>query len=558
MYLGIDVGGTYTDGVIIDNHKVLTSCKVPTQKEELLTTILESLDTLLKDTTDNNIQRIVVSTTLMTNLILENKYEPTGLILIPGSGINMKEFKLPFISREIKGSIDFQGRLVENIDRKEVLEQAAQLIEKEKIKNIGVISKFSSRNPELELQTVKIIKEKFPQVQVKAAHEISGHLNFVRRAMNTALFLACNNVFQNFIKALQESLDARGIYCPVFILKADGGVVPIKNAYKYSVDTILSGPAASCFGAKTFLNEEDSAVVVDIGGTTTDLSLILDGVPLYASQGAKIKNIFTHVRALSVTSLPIGGDTGIIKKDDEITLTFKKEGLPACLGGTSPTVTDCLRVLDLTDLGDKEKALKSLSTLNEEPLKVAREALDYVVNLINQGVDEMFLSWQKEPRYRIWQLLNPSNIKPQYLVALGGPSKSLVNLLSKRMGLTPIYHPFSKIANAIGACLALPNFEESIRINTEKNEISTTWGYFSNKEKLKNKISKKTAIDISQKIFNQYLKNNAIEMEPKIYQYEVFNMVRNWKTTGQIHEIKIGIPPQIMGKLSEEGGEINA
>ncbi|SMB95086.1 Hydantoinase/oxoprolinase N-terminal region [Desulfonispora thiosulfatigenes DSM 11270] len=553
MYIGIDVGGTFTDGVLIENNRVLKDFKVNTNKDNLLESITQTLDKLLDDVNKDNVQRIVVSTTLMTNLILENKYDPTGLLFLAGSSINISELTIPFAYKIASGNIDFQGRILEDIDENEIIRCVKELIKEKYIINLGIISKFSTRNPDLELKAKKIIKEHFPKLNILSSHEVSGQLNFKRRAMNLGLTLASGELFTTFTTSLQEALKLRNLKCPGYILKADGGVVPINSAHKFAVDTIFSGPAASCFGAKALLGEDSTAVVIDIGGTTTDLSLVLDAIPLYASKGAKINNIYTHVRSLAVNSLPIGGDTSIILKGNEVSLSFKKEGIPACLGGNNPTVTDCLRVLNLSDFGDKDKAESSLDKLAKEvnltSAQLAQKAMDLVVSLIQDGIELMYISWQNEPRYRIWQLLHTNNNRLNNIIALGGPSAPIGKLISRRMRLNNIYYPVCNVANAIGAALALPNYEENIRINTTKKEISTSWGYFS-KQNMPQRLSKEDAINLSKQIFREYLSEFNIKESPEIYQYEVFNMIRNMHTSGQIHEIKIGITPQIIGNIN--------
>jgi len=556
MYLGIDVGGTFTDGVLIKDNYVVKACKLPTYNNALLASILETLDKLLENVTNDELKRIVVSTTLMTNLIAENKYEPTGLLLFPGPGINFNEYKFPFISGIVQGGVDFQGRVIEKIDEKEIVEKVGQLVNKG-IVNLGIISKFSPRNPEIELKAEKIVKNHFPDLNLQTGYKISGHLNFIRRSMSTGLFLACQKTFEDFVTTLKDALAQRNITCPAFILKADGGIIPLQSAHSFAVDTILSGPAASCFGAKALLEDNSSAIVIDIGGTTTDLSLILDSKPLFASKGVKIKDIYTHVRALAVRSIPVGGDTGIQIINEEIKLTFRRQGSPACLGGNQPTITDCLRALNLTSLGDKDKAIDSLKplaeSLNNSVKDVAEDTLNLVVSLIEEAVLKMLEVWQEEPAYRIWQLLNPNNIKPEVLITLGGPGGPLGLLLSQKLKLKPVHFPLCSVANAIGAALALPTYEGLVRVNTENKEVSTSWGDFSRIEQFTaQKISQEKAASLALKMFNSYLEKKDVKKAPKIYQHEVFNMVRGWSTTGQIHEIKIGIPPQILGLIENK------
>ena len=559
MYIGIDVGGTFTDGVLIENNRVLKSYKVNTNNDDLLGTLNETLDKLLRDVNKKSIKRIVVSTTLMTNLISENKYDPTGLLFLGGSNIDINELKTPFSYKIASGNLDFQGRLLEEINEKEIVKCVKELIKEKNIVNLGIVSKFSPRNPDLELKAKKIINKHFPKITTLTSSKVSGQLNFKRRAMNLGLSLATQKLFVNFSDSLRDSIKLRGLECPLYILKADGGIISIDSVADFAVDTILSGPAASCFGAKALLDDKSTAVVIDIGGTTTDLSLVLDSIPLYASKGARINDIYTHVRSLAVSSLPIGGDTSIILDNNKLSLSFIKEGIPACIGGSKPTITDCLRVLNLTDFGEIDKAESALQSLakqiNSTSTEVAQNALDLVVSLIKEGVEKMYVSWQNEPRYRVWQLLNPKKTRLENVIALGGPSKPIGKLLAEKMNLHNTHFDVCNVANAIGAALALPNYEEHVRINTATNEISTSWGYFE-KGKLPSRLLPDDAKKKTMDLFLKYLEDLGVKETPEIYQYEVFNMIRGWNTGGQIHEIKIGIKPQIIGNI--ETGEVSS
>ncbi|MFZ7102613.1 MAG: hydantoinase/oxoprolinase family protein [Peptococcaceae bacterium] len=548
--IGIDVGGTFTDGVLVDGTKVLKSCKVPTLNNNLLASIGDTLDKLVHCENRGGIARVVVSTTLMTNLILEEKYEKTGLLLLPGPGISCQEYHFPFPFETVRGAVDFQGRIVEETDPCEIVSGVTKLLTQD-IKNLGIICKFSPRNPALELQVQEIVKKHFSDLKIALGHEVTGNLNFVRRAMSTGLFLATGKLFRQFIFSLEELIREKSLQCPLYILKADGGIIPIAHADKFSVDTIFSGPAASALGAKALFGLNSSAVVLDMGGTTTDLSLILDDRPLYASKGVKIADNYTHIRSLAVHSIPLGGDTSIrINESRQPVISFRRDGLPVCLGGEVPTITDCMRVLELTDLGDKEPALHALQEYGEKINKntdcLAGEVLDQVLSIISATIEKILHDWQEEPAYRIWQLMNKKELKPGTLICLGGPAAVIGNLFKQKTGFKIRSNSLCTVANAIGTALALPTFAELVRFNTHKGEISSSWGFFRQEAKIKgNKQSQEVIRQEAVSIFQKYLRDHDMISEPEVISHEVFNMVRNWDTTGQIHEVLLSIPSGI-------------
>ena len=145
---------------------------------------------------------------------------------------------------------------------------------------------------------------------------------------------ACHDFQEKIITTLQQL----GLVCPLSILKADGGTLPLEISLRYPLETIFSGPAASTLGALATTRERITAVVIDIGGTTTDLALLLDGKPLLAERGAFIKDHPIPLRSLAVASLPIGGDSPLLIKDRTICFG-KREGPALCAGGTPVSYT---------------------------------------------------------------------------------------------------------------------------------------------------------------------------------------------------------------------------
>ena len=153
-----------------------------------------------------------------------------------------------------------------------------------------------------------ILNNNFPELKIEKGIDLTGNLNFIRRSISSCLKMASTDIFNNFLDTLQKVFEGTE---KIYILKSDGGIVPLEVSRNYSVETIFSGPAASAFGALALMKSIDSTLVIDIGGTTSDYSLILNHEPLFSSKGIKINNFYTTARGLSVFSLPLGGDTKI-------------------------------------------------------------------------------------------------------------------------------------------------------------------------------------------------------------------------------------------------------
>ena len=187
-------------------------------------------------------------------------------------------------------------------------------------------------------------------------HSLSGKLNFPRRVFTSYLNSAVYDTFNGFSTSIRKSMKQEGIDAPLFILKADGGTINLATAEEKPVETILSGPAASFMGLNAMIKTYKDAILLDIGGTTTDIFFLADGVPLFEPLGIKIGDYKTLVRAIYSVSIGLGGDSSIEVEDvhlkdglEDIKLKIgpNRAGYPYALGGPKPTPTDAMIVLGL-------------------------------------------------------------------------------------------------------------------------------------------------------------------------------------------------------------------
>ncbi|HHX87948.1 MAG TPA: hydantoinase/oxoprolinase family protein, partial [Firmicutes bacterium] len=274
MYIGIDVGGTFTDGLLLSEGKVVNSVKQPTAETELKSTVLTVLDKLLVGAEPLRLKRIGLSTTLVTNLLATGRGEPAAAVLIPGPGLNYQQLELPPNSYLVQGAVDFRGRVTEPLNISQV-EQAARSIAGQNINKVTVVGKFSGRNSSLESQARDILTRICPELDIVLGFEVAGRLNFLRR-LTTAYYTAVTrDNWRRFAREINAALRERGIEAPLNILKADGGTIPVRASLNRPCETVFSGPAASAMGAYGLTMDSLTSVVVDIGGTTTDLALIL-------------------------------------------------------------------------------------------------------------------------------------------------------------------------------------------------------------------------------------------------------------------------------------------
>ena len=561
MLIGIDVGGTYTDGVLFDNlqSQVVKVVKVPTRSEQLQSSLMDVLDRLLSDQDMKGIQRIVLSTTLVTNLLATNAAEPPALILIPGPGLPF-EYQLTFPhSYIVKGSIDFRGRETEKLNRQEI-EGVIETIRASGLKKIAVVGKFSNRNPQHEHTVRDIIMEKFPDAEVGIGSELAGQLNFIRRIATSYYSLMTRKRWTTFAHDIEQAMQKRGLdNVPLDILKADGGTMPLQHALQYPCETILSGPAASTMGAKAITGQNANAVVLDIGGTTTDISLLLDGQPLYASRGASINGQYTHIKAISTRSLPLGGDSPVCFDPQKgIYIEKIRKGPAACFGGGNATVTDIFNCKYDLHIGDADKSRQFVQQLQVESGVALPELIDLVEdNVMQQLMDALrniFTEWENEPAYRVWEVVHDRKFKVKRIIGIGAAASAIVPVLAALYKVNSFIHELSPIANALGAALARPTLAFNMHIDTQKGTYFTDYdGICGNLDKgssLQMVDAHKLAREVMQKLAEQRgLAEYADEAE--FIREEQFNMIRDWDRIGKIFELGMQIKPGFIKEFEE-------
>ncbi|WP_066635580.1 hydantoinase/oxoprolinase family protein [Desulfolucanica intricata] len=555
MLIGIDVGGTCTDAVLLRKDKVLAKAKVPTG-EDLLGSLMKALDKIMEGVQPAEIKRVVFSTTIITNLIAEKKYEKVAVMIIPGPGISHEKYNFKTETVIVDGAVDYRGREIIKLNEQEIKEKLF-LLEQKGYHKLAVVGKFSNRNNLHENQIETLVRGLYPDWQVVLGHRVGGKLNLPRRVVNAYYTCATQEKYSKFINSVEEALIKRGIGADAYILKADGGTLPLRASEKVPVETIFSGPAASTLGVQALVPPGQTAVVVDIGGTTTDLALILSGEPLLSSKGVQVDELLTQVRGLSVRSIPVGGDTAVELSEGRILITGKRKGFPYCQGGPCPTPTDALRVLNLIDLGDRDLAVKGISTLglNCSPQKAAEQIIDEVVKIIVTEIQRMFLEWEQEPAYRIWELLQKRSVRPDIVAGVGGGAIGLVEHIARELNCKKLLPAHAEVANAIGAAVARPTVQLSLRADTERQVFTVEeTGY---QGKLNNtKFSEKDALDLANEWLNRQAKSLGVLCEigeVEIIRQEVFNMVRGWHTTGRIFDVVLQTKRGIL-QYVEQGG----
>ena len=320
LVLGIDTGGTFTDGVLLDYHRrrVLASHKSLTTKRDFsigIERVIEGID--IQD--PSAIRMVSISTTLATNAIAEGKGKRVALLLIgydPDliANFNMQgRFATPHYYY-LNGGHDLYGREKAELDLAGILARVSSL--RDQVDAIAVSSYFSPLNPEHENRAYKAIAG-VCDLPIVLGHQLSTRLGSVERATTAALNASLLAVLQDFVIAVRRAMERRQIDAPLMVVRGDGTLMSDEFAARTPVETIHSGPAASAIGGR-FLSGLDDALVVDVGGTTTDIAVIQQGGVIISEEGATVSGFKTAVGAADLLSIALGGDS-------HITLNREKE-----------------------------------------------------------------------------------------------------------------------------------------------------------------------------------------------------------------------------------------
>ncbi|MBF0111106.1 MAG: DUF1638 domain-containing protein [Desulfamplus sp.] len=306
--LGIDAGGTYTDAVIYDFHdkKIIHKNKALTTKWDFSIGIDNALSKLDQDML-SKVELVSISTTLATNAIVEGEGQKTGLILMKSPGMVSDDLIEHTPKRNIKGSINISGEEVEPVDEAEVRAVVREMMKNDQVTAFAVSGFAGAINPAHELIVKKIVEEESKMVAC-CGHELSDLLNFVVRAQTALLNARIIPRMVKFFREIDHVLKQRGVFAPVMVVKGDGTLISSEMAKERPVETILSGPAASVAGAK-LLTGLSNAMVVDMGGTTTDTADICENIVAVCQSGARVGGFATHVKALDMRTVGLGGDS---------------------------------------------------------------------------------------------------------------------------------------------------------------------------------------------------------------------------------------------------------
>jgi N-methylhydantoinase A/oxoprolinase/acetone carboxylase beta subunit len=556
MILGIDVGGTHTDAVLIDPFRVIRKAKVLTNEKNLLSSLLDVTNQVVDDEAIGRLDRVVLSTTISTNAIVQNKLDRVGLMIVSGPGLHPSSYELHPDSHFLAGYVNHRGIEMAAFDPQEAARVGSRF-QTEGIRHVGIVGKFSTRNPVQETGIQEVVRKQVHHTSL--GHRMSGNLNFPRRIATTYLNEAVWDLYRRFVEEVLHFVRERGIQAPIYILKADGGTFDILQSVEFPVQTILSGPAASIMGILTMTGCKEDAIALDIGGTTTDIAIFADGVPLLEAFGVTIEGRKTLIRGLRTHSIGVGGDSRVRVQEGVLSVGPEREGPAAAFGGPFPTPTDAMIVLGLTAIGDGRKAKASLAPIaealglpvEEAAARIFQETCGKIAEQVRSTIEEI----NNQPVYTIHEMLEGKRLAPRRLFIVGGPAQPMAAELGRLLECTPPIPKHAEVANAIGAALARTTMEMTLLADTERRILSIA------EEGFQRAIPQHFTVEDVIRIGRERLREKALKIGAtdadtavEVVEVQQFNMVREYYTTGKNIRVKLQIKPgAIAGFQWEEG-----
>jgi N-methylhydantoinase A/oxoprolinase/acetone carboxylase beta subunit len=449
--------------------------------------------------------------------------------------------------------MDHRGREVRAINPEEIRNIALQW-RSEGLKQVAIVGKFSVRNPKQELEIQELLDGGFDYIVL--GHRLSGNLSFPRRIATAYLNASVYPIHRKFFEAVRDSLNKKGLNIPIYILKADGGTMNLESSMDYPGQTILSGPAASVMGSLPFASEDAETLVLDIGGTTTDMAVLIHQAPLLDPIGIELGGHKTLIRSLKTRSIGLGGDSAVRVVDGEVKIGPNRQGLPMAYGGPFPTPTDALVVLGEFSDGDAGASFRGLKSLADQlgmsVEKTADRIFDRACGKILEAAGQMIADINKKPVYTVHEILEDYQVKPKEILVLGGPAPAFATRLASLTDIHVRVVPQWQVANAIGAALAKSTCEVTLFADTEQGLAVAPEEEFS--QSVKRDFDQKGAVKLAfdllrKKCIKQGASEGEVEME--VLEDLQFNMVRGFYTTGRNIRVKVQVKPGLIPEYRE-------
>ncbi|MET3792848.1 hydantoinase/oxoprolinase family protein [Aquamicrobium terrae] len=438
--IGIDVGGTNTDAVLIDGNRVISSIKIPTS-DDVMTGVVKAINSVMaaQGPQDSPIDAVMIGTTHFTNAVVERaRLERAGAIRIAmptGESLppmidwpaDLREAVNP-MSFMVEGGHEYDGRPLMPLDRA-AIRDAAMRLRDAGITSVGITALFSPLTAECEVEAASIVQEIMPDARITQSSTL-GRIGLLERENVTMLNAALQQLGRKTVAAFGEALRQAGISAPFYLTQNDGTVVLAEIAAANPVYSFASGPTNSMRGA-AFLTGLEDAMVVDVGGTTSDIGYLQRGFPREANNVVEVGGVRTLFRMPDLLPMALGG--GTIVDPDKLTVGPRSVGYritekALVFGGDTLTTTDIAVAAGRADIGDRDRVRHLDPALVQTVLK-------RIETMLEDGIDRMKTSAE--------------DVK---LIAVGGGAFLVPEKLKGASEVLRVEH--AGVANALGAAMA--------------------------------------------------------------------------------------------------------
>jgi N-methylhydantoinase A/oxoprolinase/acetone carboxylase beta subunit len=441
LRIGIDVGGTNTDAVLMDGMTVVGACKQPTTRD-VTSGIIAALEDVLSQTgvPTERISAVMLGTTHFTNAVVERqRLMPVAAIrlALPATEGLPPMLDWPDDLRAaigghaymVAGGHEYDGRPIAPLDEAAVRAAAADA-RRHGVQSLAITSVFSPIDPSLEERAAEIVRAEMPDAFVTLSHAI-GRIGLLERENATIINASLRGLAERIVASFRAALERLGIRAPFFVSQNDGTLMSADYVERYPVLTFASGPTNSMRGA-AFLSGVKEAIVVDIGGTTSDIGMLLHGFPRESSVAVDVGGVRTSFRMPDVLSVGLGGGSRVHTNGalrvgpDSVGYELTTRG--RVFGGDTLTTTDVAVAAGLAEVGDR----RHVADLDQTLIK---QTLDEIQRVVEVAVDRVKTSLSAVP-----------------VVLVGGGTILLGNQIR---GASELIRPnHFAVANAIGAAIA--------------------------------------------------------------------------------------------------------
>jgi N-methylhydantoinase A/oxoprolinase/acetone carboxylase beta subunit len=438
--IGIDVGGTNTDAVLLEDDRVLHALKTPTTAD-VMSGVKAALAGVAPAIGPQGVQAVMIGTTHFVNAVVQRRgLAPIGALRI---GLPAAASLPPFCDwpadlaalvrgqvHQVEGGHDYDGRPIMPLDERAVA-AAGRAMRAAGLEAVAISSVFSPLDPAMESRAAEILRQEMPGVALTLSRDL-GRIGLLERE-NVALLNACLAALaRSTVRAFETALQEAGVAAPLFVTQNDGTVIRAELAARFPVLSFASGPTNSMRGA-AFLTGIKEALVVDVGGTTADIGALRHGFPREANAVVRIGGVRTLFRMPDLFSFGLGGGSLVREGPGGVTIGpdsvgFRLPERSRIFGGPDLTTSDIAVAAGLLRLGD---AARVADITAEHAGAVLAEA----ARMLAESIDRM-----------------KTDAAPVPLLAVGGGAF----LVPERLpGISEVLRPaHAAVANAVGAAIA--------------------------------------------------------------------------------------------------------